>query len=78
MATSTSPDRVAGYMIPAIIVDEFDNVVATIEISGDLLNDPRVAKVVNAVDSALAIWTLKTECSLRWRPLKEIAYVTIE
>ena len=60
------------------LTDEFDNVVATIEISGDLLNDPRVAKVVNAVDSALAIWTLKTECSLRWRPLKEIAYVTIE
>ena len=74
MANSTSPDRVAGYLIPATIVDEFDNVVATIEVSGDLLNDPRAAKIVNAVDSALSIWTLKTEYSLRWQPLKEKAY----
>lgn len=74
MVISISPDRVAGYLIPATIVDEFDNVVATIEVSGDLLNDPRVAKIVNAVDSALSIWTLKTEYSLRWQPLKEKAY----
>lgn len=71
MATFISPDKVTGYVMPAIIVDEFDSVVATIEVSGDLLNDPRVAKIVNEVDSAMAVWALRNEQRLRWQPIKE-------